>query len=126
MAQYKIDRGLLESYSTEEIKRILKEEKDDYTPEAIKIFEEILRERGVVQLSEEKLMQKSGRESSEMRLSGDAFIHSPDDAVNVLNSILIGVLDGKIDPRVAEAATNVVMGILRALEQQFMQSTGEE
>ncbi len=95
MAQYKIDRELLESYSTEEIKRILKEEKDDYTPEAIKIFEEILNKRGAGQLSEDKPMQKLGRESSEMPHSRDALIHGPDDAVNILNSILIGVIEWK-------------------------------
>ena len=45
MAEFKVDRALLEANSTEEIVRILQEERDDYTPEAIRIFEEILQER---------------------------------------------------------------------------------
>jgi hypothetical protein len=44
---YNIDRSLLESKTTEEIMRILKKERDDYTPEAIELFEEILAQRGV-------------------------------------------------------------------------------
>ncbi len=45
MADFKVDRTLLEANSTEEIIRILQQERDDYTPEAIRIFEDILRER---------------------------------------------------------------------------------
>ena len=45
MAEFKVDRALLEANSTEEIVKILQEERDDYTPEAIRIFEEILQER---------------------------------------------------------------------------------
>ena len=45
MAEFKVDRALLEVNSTEEILKILQEERDDYTPEAIKVFEEILQER---------------------------------------------------------------------------------
>ena len=47
MAEYKVDRALLESFSTEEIIKILNEEADDYTSDAIKIFKEILEIRGV-------------------------------------------------------------------------------
>ena len=47
MASYEIDRKLLESKSTEEISRILRKERDDYTPEAIEILEEILQSRAI-------------------------------------------------------------------------------
>ena len=43
MATYEIDRKLLESKSTEEISKILRDERDDYTPEAIEILEQILK-----------------------------------------------------------------------------------
>ena len=47
MTDYGLDRSKLEDLSTEEIQKILKRERDDYTPEAIAIFEEILASRGV-------------------------------------------------------------------------------
>jgi hypothetical protein len=48
------------------------------------------------------------------------------DAVRVLNTLLGGVLNGSIDPEVAQVAANVVLAILRALEQQFMTDSGDE
>ena len=44
----------------------------------------------------------------------------------MLNSLLNGVLEGGMDPQVAQVAGNLVMGILRAMEQEFMQGSGEE
>jgi len=122
MAHYKVDRALLESHSTEDILRILREERGDYTAEALKIFEEVLEARGV---------HRSGVSPSvpgrHQAVGPDVhfdltktMIQNPSDAVRVLNDLLAGVLGRTMDPDVAQAATNVVLAILRALEQQFM------
>jgi hypothetical protein len=127
MADYKVDRALLESFSTEEIIRILKEEADDYTFEATKIFQEILESRGIT--IEKERPKTTGQESASFKASrphgDDAIIRKPGDAVRLLNSLLDGVLDGSMDPQVAQVAGNLVMGILRAMEQEFMQGPGE-
>lgn len=127
MADYKVDRALLESFSTEEIIRILDEESDDYTFEAIKIFQEILESRGIS--SEKEKVRTTGQEKAFFKASPPhddaALIRKPGDAVRMLNSLLGGVLDGTMDPQVAQAAGNLVMGILRAMEQEFMQGSGE-
>jgi hypothetical protein len=128
MADFKVDRALLEANSTEEIIRILQEERDDYTPEAIKIFENILRERrgkdenfGAGQAA----AAKTDSPLSVFRPSGEVLIHKPGDAVRILNDLLSGVLNGGMDPQVAQVASSIVMGILRAMEQEFM-IEGEE
>jgi len=46
--------------------------------------------------------------------------------VRVLNDLLSGVLSGSIDPQVAQVAAGIVMGILRAKEQEFMTEPEEE
>jgi hypothetical protein len=128
MADYKVDRALLESFSTEEISRILSEEADDYTPEAMKIFQEILESRGAT--SEKEKQQTTGQESASFRATRpqvfNTVIRRPGDAVRMLNSLLSGVLDGSMDPQVAQVAGNLVMGILKAMEQEYMQGSGEE
>lgn len=122
MAHYKVDRALLESHSTEDILRMLREERDDYTTEALDILEEILEARGVHRPGASPPVP--GRHPaagldvhSEVT---ETMIQSPSDAVRVLNDLLAGVLDGTVDSDVAQAATNVVLAILRALEQKFM------
>jgi len=127
MSEYKVDRERLEAHSTEEILRILREERDDYTPEAIRIFEEILRNRdlksaGPARAGEPAL---SGGISRPSTTAGAMMIRNPGDAVHVLNDLLSGVLNGTLDPQTAAVAANIVMAILRALEQEFMTETEE-
>jgi hypothetical protein len=128
MADFKVDRALLEANSTEEIIRILQEERDDYTPDAIRIFEDILRER---RGGEENLeagqatVAKTDPPFPVFKPSGEVLIHKPGDAVRILNDLLGGVLNRSIDPQVAQVASGIVMGILRAMEQEFM-IEGEE
>lgn len=126
MASYEIDRKLLESKSTEEISRILRKERDDYTPEAIKILEEILRSRGSESLPSEAGSPGPTGIRSEAHQAGGNLVQTPGDAVRELNHLLAGVLTGTIDPQVAQVASNIVMGILRAMEMEFMQEPQEE
>jgi hypothetical protein len=130
MADFRVDRALLEANTTEEIMRILQHERDDYTPEAIKIFEDILRERrGREEIHEAGRPAAAKTDSSfqVFRPAGEILIHKPGDAVRILNDILSGVLNGSMDPQVAQVASGIVMGILRAMEQEFMiEGEGEE
>jgi len=127
MLEYRVDRTQLETFSTEEIKRILKEEHDDYTPEAIEIFQDILEERGV--------QEAVGASRSTARLQSHAhsvpegvemIVNSAQDAVRVLNNLLSQLLNGTLDPEVAKVASGIVMGILRAREQEFMTEPEQE
>lgn len=128
MSDYGIDKERLEELSTQEIMRILKEETDDYTPEAISIFREILASRGYSD-DGSALRRPSGGSSgtggSTVLVSGDAVRH-PSDAIRVLNGVLAGVLNGSIQPQVAKAAAKVVMAILHAVEQEYMTGSREE
>jgi hypothetical protein len=126
MASYEIDRKLLESKSTEEITRILRKERDDYTPEALEILEEILQSRGADSLpSEAGRPGPTGIRADAYQTGGD-LIQTPGDAVRELNHLLAGVLSGTTDPSVAQVASNIVMGILRAMEMEFMREPEEE
>jgi hypothetical protein len=122
MADYNVDRFLLEGKSTKEILRILREERDDYTPEALTILEEILEARGVGpdgSNSGEDVSHASAPAGG-VHSSGRLQIMEPRDAVPVLNSLLNGVLSGNIDPQAGQVAANIVMVILQALEREFM------
>ncbi len=129
MAEFQVDRALLETNSTKEIVRILQEERDDYTPEAIRIFEEILQERQGKEIShgvsQATTTTKSDGPFPVFQSTGEVLIHKPGDAVRILNDLLSGVLNGSTDPQVAQVAAGIVMGILRAMEQEFM-IEGEE
>jgi hypothetical protein len=134
MADYKVDKQLLESNSTEEIIRILKEERDDYTPEAISIFEEILRDRKV-QVEDygarvERVISRgqgsAGITDKQSAYQNKPLIGRPGDAVAVLNDLLVRLLSGTIEPQTAQVAGGLVMGILRAMEQEFLHEPGEE
>lgn len=128
MAEFKVDRALLEANSTEEIVRILQEERDDYTPEAIRIFEEILKERQGKEISPgpgPAIAEKSAAPTPVFQATGAVLIQKPGDAVRILNDLLSGVLNGRTDPQVAQVAAGIVMDILRAMEQEFM-IEGEE
>jgi hypothetical protein len=129
MADYKVDRTLLESFSTEEIIRILNEEADDYTPDAVKVFHEILESRGVS--AGKKAESIPAQEVASVRVShgqaGEVLIQKPADAILLLNSMLSEVLDGSMDPQIAQVSGNLVVGILRAMEQEkYMHDSGEE
>ncbi|AFM24370.1 hypothetical protein [Desulfomonile tiedjei] len=146
--EYKIDRSLLEAKSTEEILRILRTERDDYAPEAITIFEEILSQRGVSVKSGVQHARSAKTDSSapahtwgydRIRNSmmdqarppaekgaENVLVNNPSDAVRLLNQLLDGVLNGTVDPKVAEVSTQLVMAILRAMEQEFMTESEEE
>lgn len=122
MTDYMVDRALLESHSTEEILRILKDERDDYTAEALWIFEEILAARGVDRggtVARRESAQRSAAVTAAVT-GAETMIRNPGDAVRILNDLLAGVLDGTVEPEVAQAAGSLVMGILRALEQEYM------
>ena len=128
MAEFKVDRALLEANSTKEIVRILQEDRDDYTPEAIRIFEEILQERQGKEMSRDTIEATTAKSDSPFPVfqsTGEVLIHKPGDAVRILNDLLSGVLNGSTDPQVAQVAAGIVMGILRAMEQEFM-IEGEE
>ncbi len=125
MAPYQIDRKLLESKSTEEILRIIKKERDDYTPEAIAILEEILKTRDAEPLSARSDGLKPPAERIQTHEAPRLAVHSPSDAVNELNNLLSGVLNGTMDPQVAQVASNIVMAILRAMEMSYMQEPEE-
>jgi len=128
MAEYKVDRELLESYSNEEILRILKEEEDDYTPEALKVFEQILESRGV---RPQAPLNRSARIRPDVshragHVGESMLVNDASEAIRVLNTLLSGVIEGTVDPQVGQVAANIVMGILRAKEQEFMTEPGEE
>jgi hypothetical protein len=125
MATYEIDRKLLESKSTEEISKILRDERDDYTPEALAILEQILKSRS---------MESSSSGASDIQPAGVRVagyqnprdpVRTPGDAVKELNHLLAGVMNGTVDPQVAQVASNIVMGILRAMEMEFMHEPEE-
>jgi hypothetical protein len=127
MAAYGLDRTHLETFSTEEIQRILREEYEDYTPEAIEIFHDILEEREV-NLPRGSTQPATPGKPGSFAVSGhkNMVVNNPRDAVLVLNTLLNQVLDGSIDPQTAQAAAGIVMGILRAKEQEFMSESEEE
>lgn len=128
MPDYRIDRSRLEALSTGEIRRILKEEKEDYTPEAVGMLEAILEERGAGSGRLTGETEQPGlSDSAQERLSAaDLLVRTPGDAVHVLDGLLKRVLDGTMEPQVAQVASNIVMGILRAMEQAYMTDSSED
>lgn len=128
MPGYTIDRSRLESLPTEEIERILREESDDYTPEALSIFKEILKARGVDsrQASNDRHPAPPKIDVSSIALSSVLPIRTPSDGVLVLNKLLMGLFDGTMEPRVVEIGVQVVNSILRAMEQDFLAGSEEE
>jgi len=125
MATYEIDRSLLESKSTEEISRILRDEREDYTPEAIRILEQILESRNVKSSSSGLGNVKPPGVRVEAYQDDREPVRTPGDAVRELNYLFAGVMNGTIDPQVGQVASNIVMGILRAMEMEFMQEPEE-
>ncbi len=128
MADYIIDRSRLEMLSTEQIIKILEEDRDDYTDEAIQVFEDILMSRGfdIGQSISDNSIPGQIRQTRKRPSSSSWMVGAPRDAATVLNRLLDELLDGKIDPPTAQAASNIVMGILRALELDYMSETEGE
>ena len=128
MTAYRVDRSRLEALSTSEIVRILKEEKEDYTPEALAILSQILGERGVGRSLSDADAARVGFAGTvaEQLSAADVLVKTPGDAVRDLDGLLKQVLDGTVDPQVAQVASNIVMAILRAMEQAYMTDTGED
>ena len=128
MNAYKVDRSLLEAHSSAEIRRILRDERDDYTPEALKVFEEILEARGEALAGHD--MTVTGAASGSVHQSytdlEDRLIRSPADARRVLDDVLKGVLNGSVEPPVGQAASSLVMAILRAMELEYVSEVEEE
>jgi hypothetical protein len=133
VSRYAVDRELLESYSTGEILRILKKERDDYTPEAIEVFKEILVERGAGVESGQRAAEalawasaETGADAMSRSFSSDPLtIRTPSDARRVLNDVLRGLMDGNVPPETAQAACAVAMGILRSIELEYMSDAEE-
>jgi len=126
MPEYLIDRARLEALPTEEIQRILIEERNDYTPEAISIFQDILAARGIESRHGEAVGQKESSRTDILSSQepSDLLIRTPHDGVVLLNQLLKGLLDGTVEPQVVEVGVQVVNSILRAMEQEFL--TGSE
>ncbi len=128
MSEYEVDKARLEAHSTDEILRVLREERDDYTPEAIRIFEEIIKDRGLKSEGTARApvpAVSGGSQNPSATTVGETMIRNPSDAVRVLNDLLSGVLNGTVDPQAAAVASNIVMAILRAMEQEYMTDTEE-
>ncbi|MFH1117222.1 MAG: hypothetical protein V1792_25160 [Pseudomonadota bacterium] len=128
MTEYGIDRARLEEFSTEEIEKILREEKDDYTPEALGVFQEILSQRGHSDDGSglDRSLPGSQRMGRSAGIASGEAVRNSTDAVRILNGVLAGVLDGTLEPQRAQAATSAVLGILHALEQEYMTGSREE
>lgn len=128
MSSYNVDRFMLEAHTTSEILRILKDERDDYTPEAIKIFEEILEARGVSSSARPAAPSAPAAKANfapPPSIDGD-LIRNPTDARRMLDDLLRSVLDGSVDPQVGKAAAAIVMSLLRAMEMEYMTEYEEE
>jgi hypothetical protein len=128
MSAYKVDRSLLETHSTTEIRRILRDERDDYTPEAIKVLEQILEARGASYSSQAESVagSASGLARRSLADTEGRLIGSPADASRVLDEVLKGVLAGSVEPQVGQAASSIVMAILRAMELEYLSESEEE
>ena len=126
MGTYDVDRNLLASKSTEEILRILKEERDDYTPEAIRIFEKILEARGMERTDSKGATDPAKSANWSVPGSAEVLISSPKDAIKVMNDLLSSVLNGTLEPEKAQVASNIALGILRAIEQDLMTEPEED
>jgi len=128
MPGYSIDRERLEALSSQEILRILREERDDYTPEALHIFEDILESRGIAP-RRDGMGRKAPFAATDIasdRDSSDLLIQSPRDGVVLLNKLLKGLLDGSMEPQVVQIGSQVISNILRAMEQDFLSGAEEE
>ena len=127
MSNFSIDREMLESYSTSEIKRILREDYDDYTSEAIEIFKDILESRGEEGPSNFMAVPRNTdmNQAPQDHFKEGLFIRNPSDVINFLNDLLSGVMNGTVKPSKAGVSVEIVMAILKAQEAAFL-TEGEE
>ncbi len=127
MNEYKVDKSMLEQNSTEEIQHILKHYRDDYTPEAIALFQQIVRERGVgVEERPSAVALNPSKHVSAVDSSGGTpEVTNAADAIRLLNSLLHDTLMGSVEPATATAAAQIVMAILRAREMELLQENDD-
>lgn len=127
MSDVTIDREMLESFSTSEIRRILREDYDDYTPEAIDIFKDILESRGDADIPPVAISTPGSglAQKKEDRFTGSCEIYNPRDAINFLNSLLSGVMNDTIAPEKAAVGVEIVLAILKANEAALMTESEE-
>ncbi len=115
MADFKVDRSLLEANSTEEIIRILQQERDDYTPEAIEILKRSFRKDA----AERKISALPRQSAAETDSAFQGF--KPRASIDPQawrcseNSERPAQwrLKWELNPQVAQVASEIVMGILR-------------
>ncbi len=128
MSDFAVDREMLETFSTSEIKRILREEYDDYTEEALEIFRDILEERA----EDVRPPGSSGAVASvppqikTNSLAGSLPINNPRDAIDFLNGLLTGVLNESVNSERARVSVEIVSAILKAHEAALMIESDEE
>ncbi len=129
MSGVEIDREMLESFSSSEIKRILREDYDDYTPEALEIFRDILEARGDDGQAPSFVSSAATTASGQAQknyVSQNLPIYNPKDAVNFLNDLLEGVMSDRIDNAKAGVSVTIVMAILKAHEAAMMMESDED
>ena len=128
MSTVEIDREMLETFSTSEIKRILREEYDDYTEEALEIFRDILEARGDEgpTRSSEAITAGMTGQPQKSHFSGNLPINNPVDAVEFLNDLLSGVMNDRIDHAKADVSVKIVLAVLKAHEAALMMHGDED
>lgn len=128
MATVEIDREMLETFSSSEIKRILREEYDDYTEEALEIFRDILEARGddYRTRSSDSAPAAIKGEPQRNHFTGSLPINNPQDAVEFLNDLLSGVMNDRIDHAKADVGVKIVLALLKAHEAALMMHSDED
>ncbi len=128
MSTVEIDREMLETFSSSEIKRILREEYDDYTEEALEIFRDILEARGddYRTRSSDPVPAAITGEPPRNNFAGSLPINNPEDAVEFLNYLLSGVMNDTIDHAKADVGARIVLALLKAQEAALMTQNDEE
>ena len=128
MSTVEIDREMLETFSSSEIKRILREEYDDYTEEALEIFRDILEARGDDYRTRSSDSVPPGIKGEPQRnhFTGSLPINNPQDAVEFLNDLLSGVMNNEIDFAKADVSVKIALALLKAQEAALMTQGDED
>ena len=128
MSTVEIDREMLETFSSSEIKRILREEYDDYTEEALEIFRDILEARGddYRTRSSDSAPAAIKGEPQRNHFAGSLPINNPEGAVEFLNDLLSGVMNNEIDFAKADVSVKIALALLKAQEAALMTQGDED
>lgn len=128
MSTVEIDREMLETFSTSEIKRILREEYDDYTEEALEIFRDILEARGDEGRTRVSEAIPAGIKDQSLKnhFTSTLPINNPVEAVEFLNDLLSGVMNDRIDHAKADVGVKIVLALLKAHEAALMMHSDED